>query len=1290
MSYASRSTLSLLLMLATTLATWRWTDMFVMQRAEAHFQQRVETIKTAIENRFRDYEHVLLAGRGLFRASTKVDPIEWKSFTDSLEISRYYPGILGVGYIAYVPDPKMGSFLKEIKNDLGTQTRVHPERKADNYYIIKYIEPIEKNKPAIGFDIGSDPKRRQAAERARDTATATLTGKLQLLQAAKSTAGFLYLVPIYRGTLPDSIDERREQLTGWIFAPLLAEDFLDSIIDKNVADLDFEVFDGPEMNRHTLMHDDDKELHAIDREYRSTFSKDEKLEIGGVVWSLHITTRKAFDDAIDHTMPRVILIAGLVICLLVFLLVRAGESVQQKAVDLADQMTIHLKKSRESEHDAYQKLNTVLRSASQFSIIATDTTGLITVFNAGAELLLGYSADEMVGKNTPALIHKQSEVEEYGRELSRRFQRRIAGFDVFVELPKQGQHDTREWTYVRKNGAELPVELTVTALYSLDKQIVGFLGIAIDITERKKNEALIRLDAAVTHILSHEKDPNKAIDQTLKNVCITLGYETGACWKLDKKIDALACTHFWTALPEEMTGFQKMSKDITFKKGVGLPGRIWASKEPDWINDVVIDPNFPRAKAAKDANLHGGWGVPIILNGDVYGVLEFFSVNRQQRDESILRSIHTIGHQLGQYINRIDSDRQLDLIYTQLAAQKQALDRFAIVAETDPNGVITYVNDLFCEVSGFSRGELIGNTHRLINSRAHPKEFWEEFWKTLKGGAVWRGEICNRSKAGELYWVDTTIVPSMGSDGKPNKYLAIRVLVTDRKKAEQDLALARDRAMQANQAKSVFLANMSHELRTPMNAIIGYSEMLKGMSEIKDLNSWKSDLEKIHGAGKHLLGLIDSLLDLSKIEVGKMQVYAESFDVAELVKTVGAMIKPLLLKNKNTLAINCPPSVGAIKTDLTKLRQSLLNLLGNACKFTKEGTITIDVNRYDQENSPWIEFKVSDTGIGMTAEQREKIFNEFTQADAGIARKYGGTGLGLTISKKFCQLMGGDISVQSEFGKGSTFTVRLPVSNAPPKTDIPLKAPAENDPSASRYVMAIDDDPIFLDLLKRTLKPEGYDIRSTQNPRVGIEIMKASPPAAVILDVCMPQLDGWDVLAEMKKFESLANIPVIMVSMMDHEGVALKLGATAFVSKPIDRPAISRILKRHVAGKPKKSILVVDDDSSTRELMGELLRKEGFDSVLASSGQEAIKKLEGLSPDLILLDLLMPGMSGFEVIHEIKNSGQFPAVPIIVLTSETDDMKTSSIKDKVCRVFQKGSTPNEEVMREIQAQLKSM
>ncbi len=513
---------------------------------------------------------------------------------------------------------------------------------------------------------------------------------------------------------------------------------------------------------------------------------------------------------------------------------------------------------------------------------------------------------------------------------------------------------------------------------------------------------------------------------------------------------------------------------------------------------------------------------------------------------------------------------------------------------------------------------------------------------------------------------------------------------------------ARSAAESANQSKSQFLANMSHELRTPMNAIIGYTEILMEEAEEEDLDSFVPDLKKIHAAAKHLLALINDVLDLSKIEAGKMDLYLETFELDPLVEEVISTIQPLADKNSNRLVIKRSQALGSIHGDMTKLRQNLFNLLSNACKFTHEGEVTLEIARRQNQGREWIFFRIRDSGIGMTPEQMGRLFQAFSQADQATTRKYGGTGLGLVITRRFCQMMGGDIKVESEPGQGSTFTFWIPAQIEAAVKEHTLKdkaaqadgktleksigsASRRTGSSAHPLVLVIDDDATVCDLIERALQKQGYRVAIAHSGSEGIEMARRLHPAVITLDVMMPQMDGWTVLSTLKADPEVAEIPVVMVTIVDEKNLGFALGATEYLTKPFDRERLVEVIGRYCPAQRVPTALIIDDDPSNRNLLRRVLEKEGWQVQEAANGRPALHILENFQPDLILLDLMMPEMDGFEFAVRLRQNIQWRDIPVVVLTAKTlTPEDRQRLKGSVEAILGKSALSQEALIAEIQ------
>ena len=521
--------------------------------------------------------------------------------------------------------------------------------------------------------------------------------------------------------------------------------------------------------------------------------------------------------------------------------------------------------------------------------------------------------------------------------------------------------------------------------------------------------------------------------------------------------------------------------------------------------------------------------------------------------------------------------------------------------------------------------------------------------------------------------------------------LELRRKIALMKDSEVKLRQAREQALAANAAKSTFLANMSHELRTPLNAIIGYSELLEEEAGDAGIDSLSPDLRKIRGAGQHLLGLINDVLDLSKIEAGQVELYVEPFEVEALVREIASTVGELAARNGNRIEVRCDAS-GQATADVTKLRQILFNLLSNAAKFTRDGSIVVAVSSESAETGEEIVYRVSDTGIGMSREQLDLIFEPFRQADASTTREYGGTGLGLTICRRLAAAMGGSIGVVSAPGEGSTFTLRLPravaaagwpAAGAPEKTET---VPVETRPAAGAgmtTILVIDDDPASQELAGRVLGREGYRVIGATEGVVGIELARTARPDVILLDVMMPAMDGWSVLSILKGDPELRSIPVVMQTMLADREKAYALGAADYLVKPVRRKRLVATLER-IAGGSRQPVLVVDDDDDARSLLRRAIERRGGTVLEAANGREALAVLAEHRPQAILLDLMMPVMDGFQLIEELRRDATLRKVPVVVLTAkELTREDRGQLDGAVSSILQKGSCDVSRLLDEI-------
>lgn len=714
-------------------------------------------------------------------------------------------------------------------------------------------------------------------------------------------------------------------------------------------------------------------------------------------------------------------------------------------------------------------------------------------------------------------------------------------------------------------------------------------------------------------------------------------------------------------------------------------GLIAEERLPHLSNDVLHDPRVGDPAWARREGMISFAGYPLIVEQRLVGVVALFA--RRKLGTDSVDALASISKSISLGIQR----KQDELALRSSQARKSAILDTALdcVITIDHQSRIVEFNPAAERTFGYTHQDVIGHAMPQL---LIPPEFREQhhrgmarYLATGEAGVLGkRVELRGMRSDGSEFPVELAInrIPI----GGPAMFTATLRDITNRKQAEQDLLQAKEAAEQANHAKSSFLANMSHELRTPLNAIIGYSEMLQEEAEEAGAPRFKNDLQRIHGAGRHLLKLISDILDLSKIEAGRMDLYRETFHVEALVNDVGVTVGSLMAQNGNTFEIKAGPDLGEMNSDATKVRQCLLNLLSNAAKFTEHGTVTLEIAVEPGSGPEWIGFKITDTGIGIKPESLDRLFLPFSQLDHSASRKFGGTGLGLALTRRFCQMLGGDIAVQSTLGVGSQFTMRLPrmpLSSATDQVEIAPASTRSRVPGKST-VLVIDDDASARDLMLRYLNREGIYAVPASSGEEGLRLAREIRPVLITLDVMMPGMDGWAVLQALKSDPDLCKIPVIMATMMGDRGLGYALGAAEYLMKPITREKLAEVLGRHSCTPSPCHVLLVEDDPDSRELLSSMLRNEGWRVTLASDGVEALACIAKHAPNLILLDLMMPNMDGFEFALEVRKREEWRAIPIVVVTAQDlTPEDRARLNGHVERVINKGALGSETLLREV-------
>jgi len=919
----------------------------------------------------------------------------------------------------------------------------------------------------------------------------------------------------------------------------------------------------------------------------------------------------------------------------------------------------------------FQRLSSLLKTgtlqdaifnSAHFSSIATDQKGVIQIFNVGAERLLGYVASDVINKITPADISDPQELVVRARTLSLELDTPIKpGFDALVFKASRGIEDIYELTYVRKDGSRFPAVVSVTALRDANEDIIGYLLIGTDNTARKQAEdALLKAGALQDAIFNSENFSSIATDAKGVIQIFNVGAERMLGYTAAEVMNKITPADI--SDPEEIIA-----------RAVALSVEL----------DTPIAPGFDALVFKASRGIEDIYELTYIRkDGSRFPAVVSVTALRDLQDKIIgyllIGTDNTARQQVELARAQLDQRLRDQQFYTRSLIESN----IDALMTTDPQGIISDVNQQMIALTGRTRDELIGAPCKIFFT--DPVRADAAIKRAVAVNKVSNFELTIRARDGKETVVSYNAATFHDRDRNLLGVFAAARDITERKRFERTLEEKNIELEHASRMKSEFLATMSHELRTPLNAIIGFSEALMEGLVGETSEAQHEYIGDIFTSGQHLLSLINDILDLSKVEAGMMSLELEAVDINSLLTSSLSIVREKAASQRIKLDLVMEDDLGVPQLDMRKTKQIVYNLLSNAMKFSPVGgRVTLHAQRVsrdavgelpgawpvknfslvDNEYNDFLEIRVCDTGIGISPENMEKLFQAFSQIDSSLSRKFVGTGLGLAMVKQLAELHGGAVAVSSAEGKGACFAVWLPLRTSTQTTgnmsthqEHPVGvAPPSSIDRSERVALVVEDDDAAADLIRLLLEAEGFTVLRAASAEAALLLAPQQTLSLITLDIMLPGIDGWEFLVQIREISSLARVPVVILSGVDKSNITLNSGASAVLQKPIGRSQLKASLASlglHPAKELTHTILVVDDDPKAVELIAAFLPPPGYVVVRAYGGSEAILLAQRLLPDLILLDLMMPEVSGFDVVDAMRSNPETSRIPILVVTAK--------------------------------------